>query len=878
MIGQVISHFKILEKLGEGGMGVVYKAHDTKLNRTVALKFLPPELTRDPEAKERFIHEARAASALRHNNICTIHEVDETDEGQIFICMDLYEGQTLKEKIKVRPLKLEEAIDISIQISKGLTEAHQAGIIHRDIKPANIVITKKNEVKILDFGLAKLTGQTKLTKVGSTLGTAAYMSPEQLKGNPVDHRTDIWALGVMMYEILTGQLPFKGDYEQAITYAILNEEPEPITALRTGIPVALEGIVMKAMAKDPKQRYQHVDEVPVDLVNVESQIAGRTKQFTNRLLTKKEKSKAIFTRVLPWAVTVSMTIIALFMYFRSVTNKTQVTKRTHIVFPENAQLDPLGSTIFRKGRQAFDLSPDGKYLVYVANKGENTQLYLRNLNNYEINPIVGTSGASNPFFSYNSEWIGFFVDNKMKKVSVHEGSVIPLCDVNVPFGASWGASDGIVYSHAAQKLIWMNGDGVPQDTIETDNYWPQLLPDGKTVLASSRWPFGIKLIDIETKEVKFLREGIYSNPKYLSTGHIVYVHRNFLKAVKFDLKNKRIVGKPVILLDDIRIDSSYWVAQWAFSQDGTMVYLPGGSQVLGKLAIISRTGEEEILPFPEKEFGMLDVSPDGKNLAVTVFDEESVNIYKYDLQRHISERITFEGNNSASVWTPNGDWITFKSDRGGIVNIYNKKADESGVIETLLNDPSNYPYPAPSSWSPTDPILAIYYDGNQDRDIRFITKEEQKETNQTWSARYSQLWPTFSPDGGWIGYMSNDEGEWNAYVSRYPDGGAKVRISMESCGEPLWSPNTQEILYFSMGGEKAKWMSVPYNITYRFEAGTPKKIFEVDYLDMGGRNWDILPDGRILLLKPAKKQQLHREIHVVLNWFDEIESKFEAEN
>ncbi|OVE80169.1 hypothetical protein BVY01_00775, partial [bacterium I07] len=401
MINKVIFHFKILEKLGEGGMGVVYKAHDTKLNRTVALKFLPPELTRDPEAKERFIHEARAASALRHNNICTIHEVDETEEGHVFICMDHYEGMTLKEKINERPLKLEEAIDISIQISKGLAEAHQAGIIHRDIKPANIIITKKNEVKILDFGLAKLTGQTKLTKVGSTLGTAAYMSPEQLKGNPVDHRTDLWALGVMMYEMLTGQLPFKGDYEQAITYAILNEEPEPITALRTGIPVALEGIVFKLMAKDPKQRYQHVDEVPVDLTVLKNNSEKYSK--VKKTTKSSSRSKMVTWQIwVPWGVAfISVLLIIIFQIERKTpTDGPKQIIRYEKNLPEGFQLDSDGGSVA--------ISRDGSKIVYVAQKENTSRLYLHNLDEYGTQPLVGTEGASQPFFSPDGNWIGFY--------------------------------------------------------------------------------------------------------------------------------------------------------------------------------------------------------------------------------------------------------------------------------------------------------------------------------------------------------------------------------------------------------------------------------------------------------------------------------------
>ena len=232
MIGETVSHYKIIEKLGEGGMGVVYKAEDTKLKREVALKFLPPEFTRDPEAKKRFLHEAQAASSLQHRNICTIHEIDETSAGQVFISMDFYKGESLREKISRRPLPLNDVIDIASQLARGLDKAHEAGITHRDIKPANILITEQNEVKIIDFGLAKLTDRTKVTRSGSTLGTVAYMSPEQLHGKKVDQRTDIWSLGVVLYQMITGILPFKGEYEQALSYAILNKEPEAITALQ----------------------------------------------------------------------------------------------------------------------------------------------------------------------------------------------------------------------------------------------------------------------------------------------------------------------------------------------------------------------------------------------------------------------------------------------------------------------------------------------------------------------------------------------------------------------------------------------------------------------------------------------------------------------
>jgi serine/threonine protein kinase/Tfp pilus assembly protein PilF len=288
MIGRTISHYKIIEKIGGGGMGVVYKAQDLKLDRFVALKFLSPHLTTSEEEKQRFIHEAKTASSLQHNNICAIHEIDETEDGQIFICMDYYEGETLNKKIKEKPLPIEESIDIGIQISQGLAKAHEKEIVHRDIKPANIILTKEGVVKVLDFGLAKLSTQTKLTKESTTLGTVSYMSPEQSRGDEVDHRTDIWSLGVILYEMISGQLPFKGDYEQAVMYAITNETPEPITGLRTGVPLELERIVNRCISKDPQDRYQHADDLLSELNKLKKDTVLKTSPI-NLQRPKKKK-------------------------------------------------------------------------------------------------------------------------------------------------------------------------------------------------------------------------------------------------------------------------------------------------------------------------------------------------------------------------------------------------------------------------------------------------------------------------------------------------------------------------------------------------------------------------------------------------------------
>jgi non-specific serine/threonine protein kinase len=329
MIGKTVSHYQIIEELGCGGMGVVYKAQDTKLDRFVALKFLPVHLGKSKEEKERFIHEAKAASALQHNNLCTIHEIDETEDGQMFICLDYYEGNTLDQKIKEGPLPLNEVLDITIQMAYGLDKAHKKEIVHRDIKPGNILITNDHVVKILDFGLAKLSGYTQLTKTETTLGTVSYMSPEQAKGQKVDHRSDIWSLGIVLYEMITGKRPFKGDYDQAVIYSIINEEPEPLTGLRTGVPLELERIVKKALIKNPNERYQHVDEMLVDLKRIGKELeSGTTEQITDK--TSPSSNKKIY---MIGAMSGLFLVLLLVFYFIFFEKSPDVEKKSIAVLP-----------------------------------------------------------------------------------------------------------------------------------------------------------------------------------------------------------------------------------------------------------------------------------------------------------------------------------------------------------------------------------------------------------------------------------------------------------------------------------------------------------------------------------------------------------------
>ena len=395
LIGQTVSHYKILEKLGEGGMGVVYKAQDLKLERLVAVKFLPPHLGSDEEEKQRFIHEAKAASALDHNNICTIHEVDATLDGQTFIVMAYYEGQTLKKRIERGPLKIDETIGIAIQIAQGLGKAHEQAIVHRDIKPANVVLTKDGVAKIVDFGLAKLRGQTVLTKAGTTMGTVLYMSPEQARGEPADHRSDIWAMGTVVYEMVTGRPPFHGDYENAIVYGILNATPEPMSALRTGVPLELERIVSKSLAKDPEERYQHADELVVDLKRLKKETAGvkvvadqnlreRAPTTASTSMTPLEKASLFSKRKMLAVIALFAIAVIMFLLF--------VLPKRGLELNPNAVTRTISIPLNRIGYPA--LSPDGNWIAISASDARDRfDVYLMNLSGGEPRRVTFDSSA-----------------------------------------------------------------------------------------------------------------------------------------------------------------------------------------------------------------------------------------------------------------------------------------------------------------------------------------------------------------------------------------------------------------------------------------------------------------------------------------------------
>ena len=405
MVGSTISHYEITEKLGEGGMGVVYKALDTKLKRPVALKFLRADAVEDAEAKERFLREAQAAAALDHPNICTVYEIDEA-EGQTFLAMAFVAGRTIKDKISDRPLKLDEVLGIATQTAEGLKAAHSKGVVHRDIKPANLMLTEEGQVKIMDFGLAQLAEQSRLTKTATILGTPAYMSPEQTRRKPTDRRTDVWSLGVVIYEMVTGRLPFAGERQEAVLYAIGNEDPEPITALRAGLPIELDFMVGKALAKDAADRYQHVEEVIVDLRALErrTESGSGSGRPSSRPVTAASWESPERSRRLRFAWAGAAAVLVLTIAGAALWNFLPTTE------PPLEPMQPVPLTSYPGYDAVGSFSPDGNQVAFVWNGEEqdNFDIYVKVVG--QDPPLRRTTDPAmdaSPAWSPDGRWIAF---------------------------------------------------------------------------------------------------------------------------------------------------------------------------------------------------------------------------------------------------------------------------------------------------------------------------------------------------------------------------------------------------------------------------------------------------------------------------------------
>ena len=895
MLGKTISHYKVLEKIGQGGMGEVYRATDTKLNRDVALKILPEQFASDSQRMGRFQREAEVLASLDHPNIGQIYGIEEAGQTKALV-LQLIEGPTLAERIDQGPIPVEEALKIALQMAEGLEAAHEKGVIHRDLKPANVKITPEGQVKILDFGLAKAlesevpgsslsqspTLTNAATQAGVILGTAAYMSPEQAKGKVVDKRADVWAFGCVLYEMLTGQRAFAGGDVSDTMAAVLRLEAD-WEALPRDVPPVLANFLRRCLHKETKQRIHDVADVRLALEGVFEVDAA---QLSADPMAPVAPRPLLWRRALPWFAGIALAAItglAVWAWLGSAPPLS--TKRFTLTLPGSDEL-PLGSG------NMLTVSPDGGTLVYRATRDGVFQLFRRPLDQFEATPMQGTEGGEYPFFSPDGEWVGFWADGALQKVPLAGGPPQRLTAMpNNARGASWGRDDLIVFAPntpggSLMQVSAAGGDATALFTPDDQRltWYPQILPGGDAVLftLSDATPDSgeLHLLILGSGEHRTVVPSAVAG-RVLDTGHLVFLRSGTLWAVPFDLDRFEMVGNPVPVVEGVRVEGGGAV-QFAIAGDGTLVYIPGEAATAGNRGIlwVDRAGQEEPLATPARNYASLVLSPDGRRAALEIEEGGGSDVWVTELARGTLTRITADpGVDGSPLWSPDGRRVVFTSNRSGRLELLWKAADGTGAAETLASFDEAV-IVRPSSWSPDGSALAIEVNTpDTGIDVGLVSVDGSGDWEPLIQTAANEYQPVISPDGKWIAYTSDETGERQVYVQRFPDLGERRQISVVLGHRPTWSPDGSELIY--LGGRPS---NAVMGVTVQDDAaaggtvvGTAELLLDFRYFSRAGvhRYYDVSPDGeRFLMISSPQTgtdtEESLRKINVVLNWFEEL--------
>jgi serine/threonine-protein kinase len=896
-----LGRYEVEALIGAGGMGEVYRARDSRLQRAVALKVLPREVSSDPERLARLEREARLLAALNHPNIATIHGLEE-GEGTRFLVLELVEGQTMAERLKRGPIPLEETLDLGRQIAEGLEAAHERGIIHRDLKPANVKLTLEGKVKILDFGLAKvprgelaagdampgatLTGQ--LSQPGAILGTAAYMSPEQASGKPVDKRTDVWAFGCVVYECLTGGKAFPGGTITEILAAVLKSEPD-WQALPANTPGKIKDLLHRCLQKDPRNRLHDIADARIELHEHE--------QLPSEPLraSPPPSRRALIAAALCLGLLIGAFVMRYFQPASSPVSLPVV--RFPIRVEPGHWLDgwrwspPYG--VARPTRTAMAISSDGRFMVYSAVKekpGEQdkSRLYVRRFDQLEAKPIAGAEGGSCPVLSPDDRWIGFWMDGKLMKVPVEGGVAAALCDVPMPFGLSWGVDNQIIFAPGCDfGLSRISAAGGKTETLTTpdrskeeySHRLPCCLPGGKGVLFTimrHAWDTQprVAVLELATRKWRVLLENA-ADARYINSDRLVFLQQGTLLVVPFDLDRLQVTGQPVPVEANIaqalNNSSGYWsvaAGQYSVSASGSLVYASGGllPDMQNSLVWVDQQGKAEPVAKFKGPFACPRLSPDGQQIAYQTAGFEW-GIWVYDVKRGTVTKLTSDGVGGNPLWSPDGRHVAFWWLKTGVANLYWQAADGSSPMERLAtSDSEQYA----GSWSTNGEMLALVgYQLGISADISLLNIRERKVTPYL-NSRFDEMCPDFSADGKWLAYTSHESGRAEVYVQPFPAGGGRWQISNEGGWQSLWARDGRRLFY--------RWADqvwvVDIQTTPGFAASKPKLLFEQPGFAQGGeiRGWDISPDGeRFLMVKlEERKPQPLTEMVLVQNWIEEV--------
>jgi len=902
--GARIGPYEIAGALGAGGMGEVYRARDAKLNRDIALKVLPELFALDPDRLARFKREAQVLASLNHPNIAAIYGFEESHPLQALV-LELVDGPTLADRIAQGPIPIDEAVPIARQIAEALEAAHEQGIIHRDLKPANIKLRPDGTVKVLDFGLAKafepaaaragdatisptITSPA-MTQLGVILGTAAYMSPEQAKGRQADKRSDVWAFGAVLFEMLSGQRVFKGD-DIADTLAAVLRQDIDWTALPGSTPVSIRRLIARCLDRDVKRRLRDIGEArivledPASLASGDAAAAGRASHLRWR-------------RAIPVALTAIVAAILASTAARYLGAKPPMppaVTRFPVVLPEGQAFAQPAT------RHVSALSNDGAQMVYAAN----ARLYLRSMSALDVHAIQGTEGfdgITDPVFSPDGKSVAFYAaaDRTLKRIATAGGAVVTICAADNPHGMSWGPH-GIVFGQGRKGIMRVSPNGGPVDLIvrvkdDEEAHGPQLLPGGQHVLFTlatgttfDRWDDAqIVVQSLTSGERTTLFKG-GSDARYVPTGHLVYGDSRTIYATAFDTQRLRATGERVPMVVGVLrgAGGTTGAYQFSVSDTGSLIYIPGPAVVAsterGQLAFVDRKGAIEPLKLPPGQHLFPRASPDGTRIAFGTDDGKEAIIWIFDLSgTKAVQRLTFGGNNRFAVWSPDSSHLAYQSDRDGDLAIFRQSA--VGGSAERLTKPGQGESHEPESWHPKGD--ALMFSAVKRSDISLWTLSLSDRTATPFGNVHSAF-PTgarFSPDGRWVAYASTTQGTTAIYVEPFPATGVKHQLSgpgFDSPHEVAWSPDGTELLYIPkiFGFEAVKITTQP---TFAFGTAVPvPRPFRV-----GAPNfrtpYDMAPDGRVLgLVVPGQSEftplNIPRQINVVVNWFEELRARVPA--
>ncbi len=875
--GTKLGRYEIRSKIGAGGMGEVYRARDEKLNRDVAIKLLPPDFSEDADRLYRFEQEAQAAGALNHPNILAVYDVGVHDRAP-YVVAELLDGETLRDLLDQRQPATRKSIDYAIQLAHGLAAAHDKGIVHRDIKPDNIFITKDERVKILDFGLAKLAqpsggtvAQTDIatrkvhTDPGTVMGTVGYMSPEQVRGQAVDHRTDIFSFGAVLYEMLTRRRAFRGDSAIETLNAILKEEPTELSASNPNIAPGLERVVWHCLEKSPERRFQSASDVAFALESL-SGVTSHPSQQTLPAVSPPVSSPSRWTRErLVWLGICALLIVALatlaFAYFSRSQSSSQPV-RLALTTSDKATL-PARVTV----------SPDGSRVAFLANNAEGKRLlWVRSLDSLGAQPLTGTDGATAPFWSPDSRSIGYFASGKLFKVEASGGRSQALCDVVENRGGAW-SRDGVILFSGPDGLLRVSAQGgtptltTKLDPTEEAHRWPYFFPDGRHFIflgdAQTSENHHIRVGSLDSQETQILFSAV-TRVAYAPPGFLLYVSQGALVAQPFDAQKLKVTGESAIVAERVATVGENHEFDFSVSDNGVLAYQTGSIQ--SQPVWFDRTGKKLQTVGEADSYASIALSADGQRAAVGMLDADGrhSDISLLDLSRGSKSRLTFDPkSDGAPVWSPDGTRIVFYSNRAGDghANLFVSTASNAGDDQLLLASDSD---DIPTSWSRDGQNILFMRFGKVHAGVWMLPLSGDRQPKPVFqSSAFDQGAASFSPDGRFVACTSNESGHYEIWVQSFPPSGEKLMVSSGGGFFPLWQGNGKELFYLTADG---KVMAAEIKIGAKLESGVPKQLFQTRIKFGSDYPYGVSPDGSRFLINTPVGVDDPTPMIIVLDW------------